>query len=143
MWRVRCECGQQKDVLGANLVKGRQVSCGCKQAERIAAVGRASKKHGHAGRPEIGIPPSPTYRSWIAMWVRCTSEKHPAYHRYGGRGIKVCDRWKSFENFLADMGERPHGLTLDRAENDDGYQKSNCRWATRSEQSRNQRRWKK
>jgi hypothetical protein len=74
------------------------------------------------------------------MWSRCTCTKHNSFKDYGGRGIAICDRWKVFENFLADMGERPAGLTLDRINNDKGYEPGNCRWATRSEQQRNQRR---
>ena len=79
------------------------------------------------------------YTSWTAMKLRCLNPNFHAYHRYGGRGIKVCNRWLVFENFLADMGERPSGLTLDRRERDKDYEPSNCRWATRKEQANNRK----
>lgn len=74
------------------------------------------------------------------MLQRCTNQKHPSFPRYGGRGITVCDRWRSFNTFLADMGDPPPERSLDRIDNDRGYEPSNCRWATRSEQARNQTR---
>ena len=89
-------------------------------------------KHGHCSGGH-----SPTYKSWEAMWRRCTDSRHPAYHRYGGRGITVCDRWKSFENFLADMGERPEATWINRKENDKGYEPGNCEWVTFAESGRN------
>jgi hypothetical protein len=79
------------------------------------------------------------YYAWGDMKARCLNDRHKAYPRYGGRGISVCDRWLSFENFLEDMGPCPPGLTLERGDNDKGYEPSNCRWATRTDQSRNRR----
>lgn len=122
MWRCRCDCGATAIVAGGKLQTGHTTSCGCK-----------ALKHGHW----TGGKPSPTYTSWQAMWDRCTRKGHPAFNRYGGRGIGVCERWSDFPAFLADMGERPAGKTLDRIDNDRGYEPGNCRWATAEEQQGN------
>lgn len=84
-----------------------------------------------------GYHGTPTYRTWRGMKARCLNVAHTAFHRYGGQGIKVCKRWMLFANFLADMGARPEGLTLDRKNGKKGYSKSNCQWATKLMQQNN------
>ncbi len=115
-----------------NLRNGMAQSCGCLRIERA----RASRiTHGHS----LNYKPSPTYRIWQSMIDRCENLQAKDYLYYGGRGIAVCDRWRDFESFLVDMGEKPDGLTLERVNNDHNYEPANCKWATRSEQSRNSR----
>jgi hypothetical protein len=127
-WLCRCECGSVRAVAGRDLRGGYSTSCGC-----------LVTKHGHATRGG----PSPTYSSWRAMLRRCADPKHRSFKKYGGRGIKVCDAWRnSFEAFLAHMGERPPGTSIDRIDNDLGYSKGNCRWATRAAQTRHRRPFK-
>jgi hypothetical protein len=95
----------------------------------------AMPRHGHALRSGT----TPTYRTWTKMVKRCINSRDDRYADYGGRGIGVCEEWKTFEGFLADMGERPKGTTLDRRDNSKGYEPGNCRWATPKEQQRNTR----
>jgi hypothetical protein len=93
-----------------------------------------TRKHGHATLLH-GL--TPEYHSWAGMVARCTNPKHVGYPYYGGRGIGVCDRWREFANFIADMGPRPKGTTLDRIDLAKGYEPGNCRWATSYQQAQN------
>lgn len=136
LWKCRCTCGNVKVVSAKHLVSGSSKSCGCLLAEYLVSD-KGLTKHGHAKTSRS--KPSRAYVSWCQMHVRCTDVTGKDYARYGGRGIRVCARWKSFENFLADMGERPHAKSLDRINNMRGYSPANCRWATAQEQAVNRR----
>lgn len=131
-WLCICDCGKQTVVRGVVLRRGDTRSCGC-------AMYETKTKHGHHRRHNGRHNPSPTYKSWAGMLTRCRNSKQRGYHNYGGRGITVCKRWLTFTNFLADMGERPLGTSLDRIDNDGNYEPNNCRWATTKEQSINKR----
>jgi len=131
-WLCRCACGTLKSVHGVNLRRGTVKSCGCLHVEQSAIN---ATKHGHAKNTILAVGGSRTYHSWASMIQRCYNTKLPAYVRYGGRGITVCESWReSFQAFLDDMGDRPPGTSIDRIDNDARYCKSNCRWATVKQQ---------
>lgn len=121
----RCECGTVRDVR----VNSTSLSCGCLRREMFAEIATTH-----------GMSYSPEYRAWRDAIHRCTNPHNSGYHNYGGRGIRVCDRWiESFEAFFADMGPRPDGMSLDRIDVNGNYEASNCRWATWDQQCANRR----
>ena len=127
-WRCSCSCGATKEVRADHLTSGASQSCGC----QIGALAKLRATHGKTRTPE--------YRVWGAMIERCHSPSSKAFRFYGGRGIMVCDRWRDFAAFIADMGPRPgNDLQLDRIDNNGNYEPGNVRWATRKENCRNRR----
>lgn len=134
-WLCICDCGTRKIVVGQTLREGLTSSCGCQLAERVA---KAKTTHGHAGGKSK--PASRTYSIWGAMHARCNGNSEIGKKYYADRGIVVCERWHKFENFLADMGEAPDNMSIDRYPNGAGnYEPGNCRWATNLEQATNKR----
>lgn len=124
-WLCQCDCGNTKTVRANQLTRGITKSCGCLHREAVT-------HHGMTGLP--------TFKSWESMKQRCLNPNAPDYAAYGGRGIQVCERWvNSFDTFLADIGNRPAGTTLDRIDPNGNYEPSNCRWADHKTQNSNKR----
>lgn len=125
-WLFICECGTTKIIKGTHVTSGLIQSCGCRRREISSEITH-------------GMTNTPTFKSWNAMRGRCLNPKDAAYQSYGGRGIDIHPAWDKFENFLATMGVRPAGSSLDRIDNNKGYGPDNCRWATSLQQVRNRR----
>lgn len=133
MWLCKCQCGRETRVVGASLRQGLTKSCGV--CEKHASV---PKVHGHAGKL-APLHLRHTYVCWLHMKSRCDNPKNQDYENYGGRGIAYDQTWKDFRCFLSDMGEAPEGMEIDRRDNNRGYDRMNCRWATDAMQSQNRR----
>lgn len=129
----QCDCGVKVVHRPHYLTNGRAISCKCARTERVSNL---NKTHGQSGKDTR----TSEYRSWASMRNRCHDINDSNYFRYGGRGIGVCDRWNSFENFLVDMGPKPSPAhSIERENNNGNYEPSNCVWATKSAQARNRR----
>lgn len=132
-WLCKCECGTIREISGTSLRSGNSRSCGCLRKEVSA---RLQFKHGAA----VGNVFTPEFRVWRSMIDRCRNKNSKNYFRYGGRGITICERWKVYLNFLEDMGPRPSlKHSIERKNNDKGYEPGNCKWATAQEQANNRR----
>jgi len=124
-WECSCDCGNKKIVWASNLLSGHTQSCGCFRSEIV-------RTHDKSRTQE--------YKAWTNMWSRCTTPSSTGFHNYGGRAIRVCERWSDFNNFLTDMGMRPSPRhSIDRIDVNGNYEPTNCRWAEAKQQGRNRR----
>lgn len=128
MWRCLCDCGAVTVVAANPLVSGRTKSCGCHRRQILST---SNLRHGKSG--------TRTHNIWRGMLKRCQTKTCAAYPNYGGRGINVCDRWQTYENFLVDMGEAPIGASIERKDVNGHYEPSNCVWLSKERQNLNKR----
>lgn len=132
-WNCMCSCGSRSTPWARHLLNGQSTSCGCFTREKIRM---AKTTHGET----LGHKCSAEYNAWSSMWKRCRTKTHRCFADYGGRGITVCEKWKSFPEFLKDMGRKPNPkMSLDRIKNNGNYEPSNCRWAIQKVQCNNKR----
>ena len=138
-WLCRCDCGNESIIVSYSLTRKQSRSCGCHTRELLS---QSHTTHGQSGSVAFGIGTSKEYRAWRGMKKRCYETNNASFSAYGGRGIRVCDRWlNSFENFLSDMGKSPSPKhSIDRIDNDGHYEPNNCRWAPPTVQAQNKRR---
>ena len=133
LWECICNCGKIKIILGSVLRNSMTKSCGCLRDEKVRQ--RAIENNFTHGMSNI-----PEFRIWVAMRKRCRNKNNADYYLYGGRGIKVCERWQDFKNFIEDIGRRPSKKhSIDRVDNDGNYEPGNCRWVLPEIQARNTR----
>jgi hypothetical protein len=139
-WNCLCDCGNTSIVRSSSLRRGVTRSCGClnfKEGRKLRPLVDRTKISQKRNSPSIRLKRE--YASWSSMRSRCLNANDPKYRLYGARGISICERWSSFESFLADMGKRPEGMTLDRIDPNKNYEPQNCSWASIEEQSDNRR----
>ncbi len=136
IWRCLCQCGQETRVSTDGLRGGRTHSCGCLRKDSTKQLFR---KYGNDPVTGVCLSRSRAYGSWTNMHHRCYKPNDKNYKSYGGRGIKVCPEWTDFMQFVADMGDRPIGMSIDRIDPNGNYEPANCQWASTTTQGRNRR----